>query len=323
MQPSVSILIPTHNRAAGLAQTLETVRAVRVPAGCAVELLVIANACIDNTGEIVERMAAGFSYPVRVIDEPAVGLSHARNRGIRESRSEILAFLDDDVGLDPGWLEGLLEGFAFPTQGKPVEIVAGAVTLWWRDVERPAWLETRSEHLLSCAHYGDQIIELKSPGLAIGANLAFRRSVMEDVGTFAPLGRSGKNIFGGEETEFLDRALKAGHRMFYAPRAALRHLVAPHRIEPAYLSKAAFANGVTRAFMRNPFTTSSALLLAMRYGFRYVSYLLIESVCYPVASKKIALHYRIRREESFGTVVGSWRRFHGSLPTGEKEGSAP
>ena len=323
MRTSVSILIPTHNRAVGLGQTLETVRAVRVPQGCAVELLVIANACTDDTRAVVEGMAAGFAFSVRVIEEPAVGLSHARNRGIREAHSEILVFLDDDVGLESGWLEGLLEGFAFPTDGKPVDIVAGKVTLWWRDVERPAWLETRSEHLLSCVDYGEQVIELKSPGLAIGANLAFRRALADEIGTFTGLGRQGNKVFGGEETEFLDRALKAGHRMFYAPRAAVKHLVAAARIEPAYLCKAAFANGVTRAFMRNPFTLFTAALLAMRYGFRSLLYLFLEVMFYPLAMKRRWVHYRIRRAEGFGTVVGTWRRFRGSLPTGEKPGGAP
>ncbi len=112
-------------------------------------------------------------------------------------------------------------------------------------------------------------------------------------------------------------ALKAGHRMFYAPRAAIKHLVAPHRLEPAYLFKAAFANGVTRAFLRNPFTALSAMLLAARYGFRALAYLFIEMTFSLFGRKNAWLHYRIRREEGFGTVVGAWRRFRGHTPAGK------
>ncbi len=97
------------------------------------ELLVIANACTDNTREVVETMMTQFTFPVRVIEEPAVGLNHARNLAVREAAWDTLAFLDDDVGLEPGWLEGILEAFEFPTGGRPVDIVAGAVKLWWRD----------------------------------------------------------------------------------------------------------------------------------------------------------------------------------------------
>src|SRR5579863_3364978 len=149
MPESVSILIPTHNRSAILLRALESLRAVQVPPQTTVELLVIANGCTDRTRAAVDGIAAQMPFPTRVLDEPELGLNRARNRGLGAARGSIVAFLDDDVWVEPGWLAGLLEIFAT----RPADLVAGVVNLWWEAVPRPEWMTTRSEHLLSCVNY--------------------------------------------------------------------------------------------------------------------------------------------------------------------------
>ena len=51
---------------------------------------------------------------IQVVREPLLGLSHARNRGICESRGEVIAFTDDDARVGSGWLRALVEACERP-----------------------------------------------------------------------------------------------------------------------------------------------------------------------------------------------------------------
>lgn len=86
---SVSVVIPCYNGAAFLRETLASVLAQTRPAQ---EIVVIDDGSTDDSADI----AASFGPPVRVIRQANRGESAARNRGIRESRGEWVAFLDAD-----------------------------------------------------------------------------------------------------------------------------------------------------------------------------------------------------------------------------------
>lgn len=317
MPPLVSILIPTHNRSAILRRTLESLREMAVPPEVSAEVIVVANACTDDTLAVVESMAPSMPFATRAIEESTVGLNPARNRAIREASGEILAFLDDDIWADKAWLAEIAATF----ERTGADILAGKVTLWWEAVERPAWMDTRSEHLLSCVDYGNEAIELKQPGLAVGANIAFRRRVPEKIGTFtAWLDRAGTLPLAGGDTDFLARALEAGFRMFYAPAAAVKHWVAPRRITLEYLSGVAYGAGLARAYLRRDFTTGRALRSILLHAFRASVYTATYAVGRMLGAKRWYIHHRIRQMTSRGNVTGAYRRWRNRTPTGEKAG---
>ncbi len=311
MPTSVSIIIPTHNRAASLARALDSLRHIHIPLGVTLELLVIANACTDSTSVLVNTTSLPFY--VRCIHEEHLGLNHARNRGLRESHGEILAFLDDDVSVDPGWIAGLLDVF----HHSPAAIVAGKVTLCWQDIARPRWMDRRSEHLLSCVDYGKAPLELHHAGLAVGANFAFSRHILDSTGSFATtLDRSGTLLLGGGDTDFLARALASGHRLFYAPHASVRHHVAPHRASTYYLFRVSFGNGLTRAFFAENASPRALVAILIEYAYRFLIYSVLASLCTFLGLRKAAIHHHIRRHYSRGLVRGTWRRLRGLSPTG-------
>ena len=314
---SLSILIPTHNRSELLSRTLESLCAVTLPPSgpAGLEIVIIANACTDQTRAIVEQIAPTMPIPTRCVEEPTVGLNPARNRALAEARGEILAFLDDDVWVEPTWLIELLAIF----DAQPADIVAGTVDLWWEAVERPAWLDTRSAHLLSCVNYGDQIIELTKPGQAVGANFAFRRRVTDHIGAFTVgLDRTGDTTLAGGDTDFLARALDAGHRMFYAPRAIVKHWVSPQRITPEYLGRVAYANGLARAFLRKNFSVPRALRTFIEHGFRLAVYTAVGGLTAIFGPQKAHIHNRIRLMTSRGNLTGAYRRLRHRSPSGAK-----
>lgn len=246
MTRSVSILIPTHDRAGILGRSLESLRALHPAEGVSVEAVVIANACSDATEETVRAKIDSFPFPLRLATEAAPGLNVARNAGARAAQGEILAYLDDDAFVEPGWLRGLLRAF----ERFPADLVAGKTVLWWEEVDRPSWSSPAVEQLLSRLELGPDVIELPSPGQLVGANFAVRRTVVEELGGFASgLDRSGSDLLSGGDTELATRAQRAGYRLYYSPEMAVRHWVAPRRLSLAYLSRLARARGRTRVVL--------------------------------------------------------------------------
>ena len=102
---SVSILIPTHNRAEVLRQTLGSFSGLCIPASLDVELVVVANACTDSTVDVCRGSIAGLPIPARYVEEPQAGLSVARNRAIAETTAgEFAASLGAGIYFDFPWL---------------------------------------------------------------------------------------------------------------------------------------------------------------------------------------------------------------------------
>ncbi len=318
MVRTVSILTPTHNRADLLSRMLQSLAEMERPAETSIEVIVVANACTDRTVERVTALAATMPFSLRCVEEPRVGVCHARNRAVHEARGDLLAFVDDDMCVSPRWLVGLLHVF----DTHPAEMVSGKTVLWWEAVARPAWMDRRAEHLLSCVDYGDQVIELKEPGLAISANFAVKREVFERLGEggadgFANLGRTPQSPLSGEDTEFFARALDAGYRMFYAPVAEAKHWVAPHRITLSYLSTVAFSNGLVRPYLRKSRSHAEALRTLAEYSFRGMVYGVLALFARVLCRKKAQVNQQIRRMTCWGNVLGTYRRMRGLSPTGE------
>src|SRR5689334_18648366 len=91
---SVSVIIPTYNRAAFIKQAIDSaLNQTRVPD----EIIVVDDGSTDNTAGILAR----YDHPVRVIRQENSGRSAARNLGIRESRGDLIVFLDSDDLLTP------------------------------------------------------------------------------------------------------------------------------------------------------------------------------------------------------------------------------
>lgn len=246
MQRPVSILIPTHDRAEILARSLESLRRLERPGGVEVEAIVVANACTDGSEATVEKKMHSFPFPLRLVPEPTPGLNVARNRGARAAQGEILAYLDDDAFVEPGWLRGLLRAF----ETSPADMVAGKTVLWWEKVDRPSWTSPAVEQLLSRLDLGPTAMELPRPGLLVGANFAVRRDVIEDLGGFAPhLDRAGTDLLSGGDTDLALRAHRAGYTIYYSPEMAVAHWVAPSRLSSTYLDRLARARGRTRVLL--------------------------------------------------------------------------
>ena len=107
--PTVSVVIPTYTKARWdwLSEAVASVRAQTVPA---LEIIVV----VDHNPELLEEIAREFSGVIAVPNIGDRGVSGARNSGVKASKGEVAAFLDDDSIVTPDWLATLLRHIVQP-----------------------------------------------------------------------------------------------------------------------------------------------------------------------------------------------------------------
>ncbi len=240
-----SVIVCTHNRSASLHATLQSLAGLQAPGDLAWEALVVDNGSTDRTAET----AAGFrpALPIlRYLYEPEKGLSRARNAGIRRARGSVLAFLDDDVRVDPRWLQALRDAY----RRYPAACVSGRVLLA-PELCRPAWWDARFDAPLGKFDRGSSVMLSTQAGgalLGIGANISFRRDVFERHGLFrTDLGRQGSKLLMGEETELCARLRRHGELIVHYPDALVLHAPDVTRFTKGYVRRWYFRIGEWRA----------------------------------------------------------------------------
>lgn len=100
--PSISVIIPTHNRSETLLQALKALSA-QTFSNLQFEVIVVADGCTDKTVEIVKSYRAIFK--LQILEQEGSGAAAARNKGAVNAVGALLLFLDDDVTASPQLLE--------------------------------------------------------------------------------------------------------------------------------------------------------------------------------------------------------------------------
>jgi len=240
-----SVVIATFNRAADLAATLASLAGLR-PRG-EWEAIVVDNNSTDGTRAVVETAAASFPVPLRYVFEREQGRSPALNAGIRLAAGDVIVTTDDDVRVDPDWLDRAADGL----ERLHCDYVGGRVLPIW-GAAPPAWLPNRGgKHwaVIALLDYGAEPIEFGAR-VPLGVNMAFRREAFERAGLFDPgTGRKAGTLLGQEVREWCIRAREAGLRGFYVPELAVRHIIPASRLNKAYFRRWFYWRGISRAML--------------------------------------------------------------------------
>jgi len=155
-----------------------------------------------------------------------------------------VVFVDDDETVCAGLLDAYIAVFA----EQPQCAAAGGVIDLNFEVPRPNWLHPSLDGYLSAYEVpaGESRRLPPKAMVPVGGNLALRRQVALDLGGFDPrLGRVGKNLLSGEETEFLDRVLASGREVWVTPDARVLHLVPRDRATVRWIMRRVYAQGKT------------------------------------------------------------------------------
>lgn len=242
----LSVIICTHNRASSLKHTLEELRRQEVPGNLPWELLIVDNNSHDSTREVVANFARQTHVPCIYVWEPRQGLSCARNTGIENAKGAIIAFTDDDVSPAEGWIRSIVDVM----RQRAADGVGGRILPQWPFLP-PGWLvqdPTLLAHLALIDSEQCRRIESGKSAQIFGANMAFRRELFQELGTFdVGLGRVGSKLYSHDEKEFVDRAVAAGKLIIYEPRIQVWHRIAPERLQKRYFRKWSLDDGEKRA----------------------------------------------------------------------------
>lgn len=241
----ISVIICTFNRGHILHQTVRSFLDCQID-GIDYELLLVDNNSTDGTREFAENLAT-INPHVRYLFEPSQGLSYARNSGIQATHGQTVVFVDDDVYFSPDWLTAIHSTFE---RHIDVACIGGKVVPHF-DSGRPEWIDDDLIWVYGVTKYGDLEREIRIPEIPIGCNMAFRRTVFDQIGFFhTSLGRKGKNLLSGEENNFFLRAAKAGMTTIYSPDVQIFHRIPAARATQEWVSKRYFWGGISDIAMR-------------------------------------------------------------------------
>jgi glycosyltransferase involved in cell wall biosynthesis len=236
----ITIILCTYNRRESLAKALESVTASRLPETVSWEILVVDNNSTDNTRELTEKFARLHPGSVRYVFERQPGKSYALNSGIKAARGDILAFMDDDVTVEPTWLQNLTAPLS---DGRWAG--SGGRILPQSAWSPPAWVPVTARYGLAPLAMFDLGLDagpLTEP--PFGTNMAFQKWVFEKYGGFrTDLGPRPGSEIRNEDTEFGQRLLTAGERLLYEPSAVVYHSISEARLRKPYFLAWWFAKG--------------------------------------------------------------------------------
>jgi glycosyltransferase involved in cell wall biosynthesis len=202
VQPAVSVVVPTRNRAERLSRLVESLRGQTLDPE-RFEVIVVDDASTDGTPAVIADAERSGSPRVRGIRRPApTGPAAARNEGWRAARAPLVAFTDDDCRAEPAWLESGLAA------------AADAAVVQGRTDPDPDEL-----HMISPFSRTVQVHGLGP--IFESCNIFYARSLLEDLGGFDERFRSA----GGEDTDLAWRAKARGVSLRYAPEAHVFHCV--------------------------------------------------------------------------------------------------
>ena len=265
--PIVSVVIITHNRAEHLERSIASVLA-QDSAGVPYELIVIDNASRDLTREVVDAKTRDFPN-LKYVLEPRLGESHARNTGFQTAQCSLVAYLDDDAIANPGWLKQI--PIAFAEAGADVACVTGRVDPIW-GAPRPPWLHDDLLPLISAVDWSPAPGRLTDRQWPIGANVAFRREALYRVGGFSTkLGRRGPSLLSNAEILLYLQLTAHGYSSYYDPKLAVRHFVAPERLDKRWFRRRAYWQGVSDVILDANFDAKSRPALAWKRFRRFGS----------------------------------------------------
>jgi len=240
--PTISVAVCTRDRSDHLARCLKAINRLEHPP---LEILVIDNAPkTQATRELIESSFPNVSYVL----EPTPGLNWARNRAIASARGDVIAITDDDVVVDPLWTDAIARLFA---EDEQVMAVTGLVVPYELETEAQILFEkyggfgrgfSRKWYRASDSEHHHLAQEHAGTGkFGTGANMAFRRSVFQEIGPFDPALDVGTVTNGGGDLDMFFRVLKFGHTLVYEPAAMVRHR---HRRDFAHLHTQIKNNGI-------------------------------------------------------------------------------
>lgn len=247
--PSISIIIPTHNRASQLERCLRSLCTLDYPTAH-LEILIVDDASTDETSAMLHRFLQediAQHMAIRIVSHSfRQGVAIGRNTGAKAAHYSLLAYIDSDCIASPTWLKELVPAF----QDASIAAVGGMIRAYERHSMLGRYEDVRSSLFMGMR---PQQVCLKGPLTYLPtANFLVRREWWQQLNGFAPL------TF-GEDVDFCHRLLAHDTHILYLPQGIVYH---DYRTQlPAFLRiRASYASAEAALLLRHPQQRRTLLL---------------------------------------------------------------
>ncbi len=257
MGVKVSIVICTYNREKYIAESIHA--ALNQTADKELfQVIVVNNNSRDQTDTICRKLQDDNKLQFDYFIETNQGNSYARNRGIYESKGDIIVFVDDDAMMEPSYVENLL---AFYQNNPDVDAVGGRIYPRYEE-KKANWLSPVLMPLIAALDKGNTPQPFRWGKFPIGANMSFRKQVFETIGVFnVELGRIAGNLQGGDEKDVFARMRLKELSIWYCPDLVVHHVIPASRLEDEYIRRMGIGVGESE-YRRTKTIGGSAYLIA-------------------------------------------------------------
>lgn len=245
-----SVIVCTHNRAKYLENCLQKLAAQNYPSD-KLEILVIDNNSSDDTSACVKQIKNNYPFTLNYHLEIPLGLSYARNAGLRHAKGEIIIYIDDDALPETNnWIKNIVAAYE---EDADLAAAGGEIlAIWPNDGNAPNSIAKLLYGPLSISPQKIIVDTAASPRhLPWGANISFRKSTLTGFGLSfdSNLGRSGDQILSGEESLLSLELIKRKKKVLHLSEARVLHHIQKERLSSEWFLKHALSQGISEAYI--------------------------------------------------------------------------
>jgi GT2 family glycosyltransferase len=223
----ISVVIPVRNGASHLRRCLSSI-AANLPPADRVEIVVVDNGSVDESADIARGSGA------RVISLPDLKVGACRNAGAAAAEGGILAFIDADNEIAPGWLQTCVSAFQ--------DHQLGAAGCQYRTPDDATWVQRIYDTLRA------RTTERRDVDWLAAGNLAVRRTVFEQIGGFD------EQLEACEDVQLCQSVRQAGYRVVSEPGMDSVHHGDPATLRALFFGELWRGRDNLRVSLRGPWT---------------------------------------------------------------------
>lgn len=233
----ITVLICTYNGAGRLPDTLAHLSRQSVSSGIDWEVIIIDNASTDNTADMARKEWSKYHLPdvgFRVSVETTPGKINALEKGVSLASFEYFIICDDDNWLAPDYVQ---KTYAILEKDATIGAVGGQSVKTNDTGTFPSWFDEYAEGY-AVGKQGDITGDVTSSrGYIWGAGMGTRTALYKDTFKDFPsllTGRDGEKLSAGEDSEYCQRLILSGYKIFYDPALVFHHYIPQQRLEKKY-----------------------------------------------------------------------------------------
>jgi succinoglycan biosynthesis protein ExoM len=282
---AASVVICTYNRPALFEAALRSCLQDATRRAMPFEIVVADNSVAGHAAHIVARQPAG-AVPVRVVAVSPPNISLARNAGLRAAAAPLVAFMDDDLQVEPGWLDALVDTL----QASGADAVVGPVRPHFPEGAAPDWDPTGARFTRVLPQPSGSLIAASGPGkpadfaLSTASSLWRAATCFTDAEPFDP----DFGACGGEDFDLFLRLERRGCRFAWCAEAGVRETIQAGRMGVGYHRLRAYSGAqvYAAAAIKNAASPARAMLSVTARG-------VAQTLAFGAAALPLALASRI------------------------------